>query len=113
MDIASRRNLFVIEDAAQGVMSKYKGRDLGTIGHFGTYSFHETKNYSCGEGGLTIIKNEDGGRRAEIIREKGTNRSQFFGVWLINTHGLISVHPISLPNLMPPIFMDSFCGQMK
>ena len=79
MDIANRHNLFVIEDAAQGMMSSYKGKALGTIGHFGTFSFHETKNYtSGGEGGLLIINDENYISQAEIIREKGTNRSQFF-----------------------------------
>lgn len=79
MDIASRHNLFVVEDAAQGMMSSYKGKPLGTMGHFGTYSFHETKNYtSAGEGGLLVINDEKFVQRAEIIREKGTNRSQFF-----------------------------------
>lgn len=79
MDIADRYNLFVVEDAAQGMMSSYKGKALGTIGHFGTFSFHETKNYtSAGEGGLLIINDEQFVNRAEIIREKGTNRSLFF-----------------------------------
>jgi dTDP-4-amino-4,6-dideoxygalactose transaminase len=79
MDIAERHNLYVIEDAAQGMMSSYKGQALGTIGHLGAFSFHETKNYtSGGEGGLLIINNEKFKERAEIIREKGTNRSQFF-----------------------------------
>ena len=79
MDIAERCNLFVIEDAAQGMMSSYKGKALGTIGHLGTYSFHGTKNYtSGGEGGLLLINDERFLQRAEIIREKGTNRSQFF-----------------------------------
>lgn len=78
MDIARRHNLLVIEDAAQGVMSTYKGQALGTIGDFGCYSFHETKNYSMGEGGAILIKNPDYIDRAEIIREKGTNRSKFF-----------------------------------
>ena len=79
MDIAQRHNLYVIEDAAQGMMSTYKGKALGTIGHLGTYSFHETKNYtSGGEGGLLIINDDQFKERAEIIREKGTNRSQFF-----------------------------------
>jgi len=79
MDIANRHNLFVVEDAAQGMMSSYKGKALGTIGHFGTFSFHETKNYtSAGEGGLLIINDEKFIQRAEIIREKGTNRSLFF-----------------------------------
>lgn len=79
MEIALKHNLFVIEDAAQGMMSKYKNRTLGTIGHMGAYSFHETKNYtSGGEGGLLIVNDESFIHRAEIIREKGTNRSQFF-----------------------------------
>lgn len=79
MDIAKRHNLYVIEDAAQGMMSTYKGQALGTIGHLGTFSFHETKNYtSGGEGGLLIINEDKFKERAEIIREKGTNRSQFF-----------------------------------
>lgn len=79
MDIAQRHNLFVVEDAAQGMMATYKGKPLGTIGHIGTYSFHETKNYtSGGEGGLLLINDERFIERAEIIREKGTNRSLFF-----------------------------------
>ena len=78
MEIAARYNLTVIEDAAQGVMSSYKGKFLGTIGDFGCYSFHETKNYSMGEGGALLIKNPDFNERAEILREKGTNRSKFF-----------------------------------
>ena len=78
MDIARRHNLIVIEDAAQGVMSTYKGKALGTIGDYGCYSFHETKNYSMGEGGALLIKNSDMIEPAEIIREKGTNRSKFF-----------------------------------
>lgn len=78
MDIARRHNLMVIEDAAQGVMSTYKGRALGTIGDFGCYSFHETKNYSMGEGGALIINSPKYNERAEILREKGTNRAKFF-----------------------------------
>lgn len=79
MKISEKYNLFVVEDAAQGMMSSYKGKALGTIGHMGTYSFHESKNYtSAGEGGLLIINDEQFVKRAEIIREKGTNRSQFF-----------------------------------
>ena len=78
MDIARIHNLLVVEDAAQGVMSTYKGKALGTIGDFGCYSFHETKNYSMGEGGAIVINNEKYIERAEILREKGTNRSQFF-----------------------------------
>lgn len=79
MAIANRHGLFVVEDAAQGMMSTYKGKPLGTIGHLGTFSFHETKNYtSGGEGGLLIINDQCFLQRAEVIREKGTNRSQFF-----------------------------------
>ena len=78
MDIARRHNLMVVEDAAQGVMSSYKGKALGTIGDFGCYSFHETKNYSMGEGGALVINNHDYNERAEILREKGTNRAKFF-----------------------------------
>ncbi len=78
MDIARRHNLYVVEDAAQGVNAKYKNKYLGTIGTFGCYSFHETKNVICGEGGALIINDEKFIERAEIIREKGTNRSKFF-----------------------------------
>ena len=78
MDLARRHGLMVVEDAAQGVMSTYKGRALGTIGDFGCCSFHETKNYSMGEGGALIINNEAYNERAEMLREKGTNRSKFF-----------------------------------
>ncbi len=78
MDIAETHNLFVIEDAAQAMMATYKNRRLGTIGHFGVFSFHETKNYtSGGEGGLLIINDNKFTHQAEVIREKGTNRSQF------------------------------------
>lgn len=78
MEIAKRHHLFVIEDAAQGVMATYKGRALGSIGDFGCYSFHETKNYSMGEGGAILIRDEKYIEEAEIIREKGTNRSKYF-----------------------------------
>ena len=78
MKIADRYSLIVIEDAAQGVMSQYQGMALGTIGSFGCYSFHETKNYSMGEGGAIVINNQNYNERAEILREKGTNRSQFY-----------------------------------
>ena len=79
MALATKHQLYVIEDAAQGVMSQYKGRALGTIGHIGCFSFHETKNYTAGgEGGATLINDASMVERAEVIREKGTNRSQFF-----------------------------------
>ena len=76
-EIAKRHNLFVVEDAAQGMMATYKGRALGTLGDFGCYSYHETKNYSMGEGGALLINDPKYNDRAEIIREKGTNRCQF------------------------------------
>lgn len=78
MKIAKKYNLKVVEDAAQGVMSTYKGKALGTIGDFGCFSFHETKNYSMGEGGALIINDPEYNEKAEILREKGTNRSKFF-----------------------------------
>lgn len=78
MEIAQRHDLKVVEDAAQGVMSTYKGKSLGTIGDYGCYSFHETKNYSMGEGGALLIHDASKIEDAEIIREKGTNRSKFF-----------------------------------
>ncbi|HBT29627.1 MAG TPA: dTDP-4-amino-4,6-dideoxygalactose transaminase, partial [Erwinia persicina] len=79
MALAKKHQLWVVEDAAQGVMSTYKGRALGSIGHIGCFSFHETKNYTAGgEGGATLVNDATLVERAEIIREKGTNRSQFF-----------------------------------
>ncbi len=78
LSIANKHGLMVVEDAAQGVMSEYKGRALGTIGDFGCFSFHETKNYSMGEGGAIVINRREFIERAEILREKGTNRAQFF-----------------------------------
>jgi dTDP-4-amino-4,6-dideoxygalactose transaminase len=78
MDIARQHNSYVVEDAAQGVNAKYKDRFLGTIGDLGAFSFHETKNFICGEGGALVINDEKFTERAEIVREKGTNRSKFF-----------------------------------
>lgn len=78
MDIARRYELMVVEDAAQGVMAKYKGNSLGSIGHLGAYSFHETKNVISGEGGALLVNQAELVQRAEIIREKGTDRSRFF-----------------------------------
>ena len=77
MEIAKKHNLIVVEDAAQGVMSTYKGKALGSIGNYGCYSFHETKNYSMGEGGALLLRDAKDIEKAEIIREKGTNRSVF------------------------------------
>lgn len=78
MEIAGKYHLMVIEDAAQGIMSAYKGRALGTIGDYGCFSFHETKNYSMGEGGALLIRDAANVEQAEIIREKGTNRSKYY-----------------------------------
>jgi len=98
MDIASCHGLFVVEDAAQGMMSTYKGKLLGTIGHLGTFSFHETKNYtSAGEGGLLIINDEQFIQRAEVIREKGTNRSQFFR-GMVDKYSWVDIGSSYLPN---------------
>ena len=78
LDVARRHDLLVVEDAAQGILATYRGRALGAWGHLGAYSFHETKNVVCGEGGALIVNDERLAARAEIVREKGTNRSQFF-----------------------------------
>ncbi len=78
LDLANHHHLLVIEDAAQGLMAQYRERALGSLGHFGTISFHETKNITCGEGGALLVNDERFVERAEIIREKGTNRSKFF-----------------------------------
>lgn len=78
MAIARKHHLIVVEDAAQGVMAKYKGKYLGTIGDFGSYSFHETKNYTMGEGGALVFQKDEYQEKAEILREKGTDRSKFF-----------------------------------
>ncbi|BCJ87830.1 dTDP-4-amino-4,6-dideoxygalactose transaminase [Effusibacillus dendaii] len=78
LSLAKRYGLLVIEDAAQAVMSRYKGKALGTIGDMGCYSFHETKNYNCGEGGAIVLHDNEYIQRAEILREKGTNRTVFF-----------------------------------
>lgn len=98
MRLAAKYNLFVVEDAAQGMMSSYKGRALGTIGHLGAFSFHETKNYtSAGEGGLLIINDAVFKERAEIIREKGTNRSLFFR-GMVDKYSWVDIGSSYLPN---------------
>ena len=78
MELADKYGLMVIEDAAQGIMASYQGKALGTFGDYGCFSFHETKNYSMGEGGALLIRDEKNVEDAEIIREKGTNRSKFY-----------------------------------
>ncbi len=104
MGLAQNYGLIVVEDAAQGVMAKYKGKTLGTIGHLGTYSFHETKNYTMGEGGALVINEERYEARAEIIREKGTNRAQFFrGV--VDKYSWVDIGSSYLPSEMNVAFL--------
>jgi dTDP-4-amino-4,6-dideoxygalactose transaminase len=112
MEIAKRNNLYVVEDAAQGVNATYKGRYLGTIGDFGTFSFHETKNYICGEGGAIIINNENFIERAEIIREKGTNRSKFFR-GEINKYTWVDIGSSYLPSDLLAAFLYAQLENMK
>jgi len=105
MEIANRYSLFVIEDAAQGMMSNYNGNSLGTIGHLGAFSFHETKNYtSGGEGGLLIINDDQFTERAEIIREKGTNRGQFFR-GMVDKYQWVDVGSSYLPSELQAAFL--------
>lgn len=112
MDLAKRKNIFVIEDAAQGMLSYYKGRPLGSIGHMAAYSFHETKNYtSGGEGGLLIINDKQFVSRAEIIREKGTNRSQFFrGV--IDKYTWVDIGSSYLPGELQAAYLYGQLGRV-
>lgn len=105
MDIANRHNLFVVEDAAQGFESTYKGKPLGTIGHLGAFSFHETKNItSGGEGGLLLINDDRFTHRAEIIREKGTNRSQFFR-GMVDKYGWMDIGSSYLPSELQAAYL--------
>ncbi|MCF6200897.1 MAG: dTDP-4-amino-4,6-dideoxygalactose transaminase, partial [Hydrogenimonas sp.] len=105
MEIAERYGLFVVEDAAQGMMANYKGRALGTIGHLGTFSFHETKNYtSGGEGGLLIVNDERFCERAEIIREKGTNRSLFFR-GMVDKYSWVDIGSSYLPSELQAAYL--------
>lgn len=105
LEVAEKYNLFVIEDAAQGMMSSYKGKALGTIGHLGAFSFHETKNYtSGGEGGLLIINDNQFKERAEIIREKGTNRSQFFS-GMVDKYSWVDIGSSYLPSELQAAYL--------
>ena len=104
MDIARRHNLLVIEDAAQGIMSTYNGKPLGSIGHLGAYSFHETKNIISGEGGALLINDERFAERAEIIREKGTNRSQFYR-GLVDKYSWVDIGSSYLPGEVIAAFL--------
>lgn len=105
MEIADRYSLFVIEDAAQGLMSSYKGKPLGTIGHFGAYSFHETKNYtSGGEGGALLVNVERFIEKSEIIREKGTNRSKFIN-GIVDKYTWVNVGSSYLPSELQSAYL--------
>ena len=105
MDIANRHNLFVVEDAAQAIDSYYKGKPLGGIGHFGCFSFHETKNVTAGgEGGLLCVNDERFIRRAEIIWEKGTNRAEFFR-GMVNKYGWVDTGSSFLPSEINSAFL--------
>lgn len=106
MELANRYKLFVVEDAAQGVMSTYQGKYLGTIGHIGCYSFHETKNYNCGEGGALIVNDPRFVDRAEIIREKGTNRTRFFR-GQVDKYSWVDVGSSYLPSELNAAFLFS------
>jgi dTDP-4-amino-4,6-dideoxygalactose transaminase len=105
MNIANRHNLFVVEDAAQAIDSYYKGKPLGGIGHFGCFSFHETKNVTAGgEGGLLCVNDERFIRRAEIIWEKGTNRAEFFR-GMVNKYGWVDTGSSFLPSEINTAFL--------
>lgn len=104
MDIAKKHNLYVIEDAAQAIDSYYKGKPLGSIGHFGTFSFHETKNIIAGEGGMLAINDKQFEKRAEIIWEKGTNRAEFFR-GETNKYGWVDMGSSFLPSEIVVAFL--------
>lgn len=105
MDIANRHNILVVEDAAQAIDSYYKGKPLGGIGHFGCFSFHETKNVTAGgEGGLLVVNDERFIRRAEIIWEKGTNRAEFFR-GMVNKYGWVDTGSSFLPSEINSAFL--------
>ncbi len=104
MALAKKHDIFVVEDAAQAIDSFYKGKPLGGIGHLGTFSFHETKNIQCGEGGLLIINDERFLKRAEIIWEKGTNRAEFFR-GEVNKYGWVDIGSSFLPSEVTAAFL--------
>ncbi|MEO8839530.1 MAG: dTDP-4-amino-4,6-dideoxygalactose transaminase [Herbaspirillum sp.] len=106
MEIASRHNLWVVEDAAQALMSSYQGRPLGTIGDLGAISFHETKNIICGEGGALLCRDSAFAERAEIIREKGTNRSRFFR-GQVDKYTWVEMGSSFLPGEISAAFLDA------
>jgi len=111
MDLANRHKLWVIEDAAQAIDAFYKGKPLGSIGHMSAFSFHETKNIQCGEGGMLVINDEQFINRAEIIREKGTNRSAFFR-GEVNKYGWVDVGSSFLPSEITAAFLYAQLEQL-
>lgn len=113
MRLANQHQLVVIEDAAQGVMASYKGQALGTIGHVGAFSFHDTKNYtSGGEGGLLILNDSDYAQRSEIIREKGTNRKQFFR-GMVDKYSWVDIGSSYLPSELQAAYLWAQLEQIE
>jgi dTDP-4-amino-4,6-dideoxygalactose transaminase len=106
LEVSNKHNILVIEDAAQAIDSYYKGRPLGTLGHMSAFSFHETKNIQCGEGGLLAINDEAFASRAEIIREKGTNRSAFFR-GEVDKYGWVDIGSSFLPSEIVAAFLSA------
>lgn len=111
MDVAHRHGLFVIEDAAQAIDSYYKGKPLGSIGHLGCFSFHETKNIQCGEGGMLVINEERFAKRSEILWEKGTNRAAFFR-GEIDKYGWVDIGSSFLPSDVLAAFLWAQISQL-
>jgi dTDP-4-amino-4,6-dideoxygalactose transaminase len=109
MEIAGRHGLIVVEDAAQGVNANYRGRSLGSIGHLGAYSFHETKNYICGEGGALCVNAPQYAERAEVIRDKGTNRSRFLR-GMVDKYTWVDVGSSYVPSEVSCAFL---CAQLE
>jgi dTDP-4-amino-4,6-dideoxygalactose transaminase len=112
MELARKYNLWVVEDAAQAIDSYYKGRPLGSIGHFAAFSFHETKNIQCGEGGMLVINDESFIKRSEIIREKGTNRSAFFR-GETDKYGWVDIGSSFLPSEITAAFLYAQLENLK
>jgi dTDP-4-amino-4,6-dideoxygalactose transaminase len=111
MDFANENGILVVEDAAQAIDSYYKGKALGSIGHFGAFSFHETKNISSGEGGLCVVNDERFVRRAEIIWEKGTNRAEFYR-GMVNKYGWVDMGSSFLPSEFNAAYLWAQLEQM-
>jgi len=112
LKIANKHNLFIVEDAAQSIDSFYKGKPLGSIGHLSAFSFHETKNLQCGEGGMLVINDERFSIRAEIIREKGTNRSAFFR-GEVDKYGWVDIGSSYLPSEITAAFLFAQLENIK